>query len=51
MGAASSLAGAEQRMTKEEIWALFKETQSLPGVTALTDEDIAAELAAYRAGR
>lgn len=29
--------------------ALFKETQSLPQAQSITDEDIAAEIAAYRA--
>jgi len=34
----------------QEFKALFKETQSLPQVQALTDEDILAEIEAYRRG-
>ena len=33
-----------------EFKALFKETQALPQVQALTDEDILAEIEAYRRG-
>lgn len=36
------------RGAAQELEALFKETQSLPQVQALTDEEIAAEVAAYR---
>jgi antitoxin ParD1/3/4 len=35
----------------EDVRALFKETQSLSQVQALTEEDIAAEIAAYRCGQ
>jgi hypothetical protein len=35
----------------DEIRALFRETQALPQVQTLTDDDVAAEIAAYRAGR
>lgn len=31
--------------------ALFKQTQSLPQAQAITEEEIAAEIAAYRAGK
>lgn len=48
---AQSTPGARKKLNLEEIDALFKETQSLPQVLALTDDDIAAEIAAYRAGR
>lgn len=34
-----------------ELKALFKETQSLPQVKALSDEDILAEIEAYRSGK
>jgi antitoxin ParD1/3/4 len=35
----------------QEMKALFKETQSLPQVKTLSDEDIAAEVVAYRSGQ
>jgi hypothetical protein len=31
--------------------ALFKETQALPQAKTITEEEIAAEIAAYRAGK
>jgi hypothetical protein len=34
----------------DDIRALFRETQALPQVQTLTDDDVAAEIAAYRAG-
>jgi len=34
-----------------DLKALFKETQSLPQVKALSDEDILAEIEAYRSGK
>ena len=34
-----------------EMKALFQETQSLPHVQALSDEDIEAEVAVYRSGQ
>ena len=37
--------------TTHELEALFKETQALPQTQALTDEEIAAEVAAYRNGQ
>ena len=40
---------AEARV--EEWKALFKETQALPQAQTITEEDIAAEIAAYRAGK
>ncbi|MEW5938227.1 MAG: hypothetical protein AB1750_01080 [Chloroflexota bacterium] len=43
---------AEARLARVEEWkALFKETQSLPQAQTITEEDIAAEIAAYRAGK
>ena len=41
-------AGAERT---EELAALFKETQALPEARVVTEEEIAAEVAAYRARR
>lgn len=35
----------------QELRALFKTTQSLPQAQAITEDEIAAEIAAYRAGR
>lgn len=35
----------------QELRALFKATQALPQAQAITEEEIAAEIAAYRAGR
>jgi hypothetical protein len=35
----------------QELKTLFKETQSLPPIQPLTEEDIAAEVAAYRTGQ
>lgn len=34
-----------------QLRALFRETQALPQAQALTEDDIAAEVAAYRAGK
>ena len=34
----------------QELRALFKATQALPEARAISDEEIAAEIAAYRAG-
>lgn len=36
---------------EQELAALLKETQALPQARAISDEEIAAEIAAYRAGR
>jgi len=41
-------AGADQA---QEFAALFEETQALPPARAVTDDEIAAEIAAHRAGR
>jgi len=41
----------EREAAVQEFKALFKETQSLPQVQALTDEDILAEIEAYRSGK
>ena len=35
----------------QELKALFRSTQALPQITAITDEMIAEEVEAYRAGR
>ena len=35
----------------KELRALFQATQALPQVRAITEDEIAAEIAAYRAGR
>ncbi len=35
----------------QELRALFKTTQALPQAQTITEEEIAAEIAAYRAGR
>ena len=35
----------------QELRALFKATQALPQAQTITEEEIAAEIAAYRAGR
>jgi len=35
----------------QELRALFKATQALPQTQVITEEEIAAEIAAYRAGR
>lgn len=35
----------------EELATLFKETQALPQARAISEEEISAEVAAYRAGR
>jgi hypothetical protein len=36
---------------EQELAALLKETRALPQARAISDEEIAAEIAAYRAGR
>lgn len=41
----------ERQAAVKELEALFKETQALPHIQALTDEEIAAEIAAYRNGQ
>jgi len=41
----------EREKRVEEWKALFKETQSLPQAKTITEEEIAAEIAAYRAGQ
>lgn len=43
---------AESRLARVDEWkALFKETQALPQAKTITEEEIAAEIAAYRAGK
>jgi hypothetical protein len=43
---------AESRAELARRWeALFKEIQALPQAQAITEEEIAAEIAAYRAGK
>lgn len=41
----------ERRERAEALRAVFREIQDLPQAKALTEEDIAAEIAAYRAER
>jgi hypothetical protein len=38
-------------MLANELKALFKEIQALPQAQTITEEDIAAEIAAYRASK
>jgi len=47
------LLAEEERPTArvKELRALFQATQALPQAQAITEDDIAAEIAAYRAGR
>lgn len=42
---------AKRSVRVEEALTLFRELQSLPQIRALTDDEIAAEIAAYRAER
>jgi hypothetical protein len=42
---------ANGRDAAKELRSLLKDTQALPQVRALSDDDIAAEVAAYRAGQ
>ena len=46
------IAAEEQPAARvKELRALFQATQALPQAQAITEDDIAAEIAAYRAGR
>lgn len=45
-----SVPDEDRKAAVEEFKALFKETQSLPQVQALTEEEILAEIEAYRKG-
>ncbi|MBE7436136.1 MAG: hypothetical protein HS100_19630 [Anaerolineales bacterium] len=45
-----SVPDEDRKAAVEEFKALFKETQSLPQVQALTEEEILAEIEAYRRG-
>ena len=45
------LAEEDRENAVKELKALFKETQSLPQAKTLTDEDIRAEIEAYRSGK
>jgi antitoxin ParD1/3/4 len=40
----------EQKLNSEKLKDLFERTQSLPEIQDITEEDIAAEIAAYRRG-
>jgi hypothetical protein len=40
----------KQKSLGQRFRELFHETQALPGVSEITEEDIAAEIAAYRRG-
>jgi len=41
----------DRKALARELKALFKEIQSLPQANTITEEDIAAEIAAYRASK
>lgn len=41
----------EAKNREQELAALLKETQALPQTRVVSDEEIVAEIAAYRAGR
>jgi hypothetical protein len=46
------LAHEESRViSRQELEILFKDTQSLPNIQPLTEDEIAAEVAVYRAGQ
>jgi len=45
------LAEEDRENAVKELKALFKETQSLPQAKILTDDDIRAEIEAYRSGK
>ena len=45
-----SVPDEDRKAAVEEFKALFKETQSLPQVQAITEEEILAEIEAYRRG-
>lgn len=40
----------DQEKLSQEVKALFNQTQSIPGIGNITDEEIAAEIEAYRRG-
>lgn len=44
-------ADADRKERVRRLKALFKATQSLPQAQTITEEEIAAEIAAYRAGK
>ena len=44
-------ADAERQQRVRRLKALFKTTQALPQAKTITEEEIAAEIAAYRAGK
>ena len=44
-------ADADRKERVRRLKALFKTTQSLPQAKTITEEEIAAEIAAYRAGK
>lgn len=48
---AAEASSGRAKLTIEEIDALFKRTQAHALAHGITDEDIAAEIAAYRAGK
>ena len=45
------ISAAKPKALANELKALFKEIQSLPQARAITEEEIAAEIAAYRASQ
>lgn len=48
---AKKVSASKRKALAGELQALFKETQSLPQAKTLTEEDIRAEVEAYRSGR
>ncbi len=44
-------AGADRKAVADRLAALLKKTQALPVAQAITEDEIAAEIAAYRASR
>jgi len=45
------VSASERKALADELQALFKEIQSLPQAKSITEEEIAAEIAAYRASK
>jgi hypothetical protein len=45
------VSASQRKALADELQALFKEIQSLPQAKSITEEEIAAEIAAYRASK
>jgi hypothetical protein len=45
------VSAGQRKALADELQALFKEIQSLPQAKSITEEEIAAEIAAYRASK